>query len=141
MHRPLTRATWPVVPIDVRLVRIEVAWQRLSPPLTELLVAADRLRVRLVDVAHPHRQWRAPISIARKCPVDVVFQPFAESAGTGFLGLPEDTRIAREHLIAKCRRAHEPRLTGVVQKRRAASPAVRVRVLDGRGLPQETAPL
>src|SRR5688572_3673577 len=92
-----------------------------------------------IPIAEPDRQRRTPVSIARERPIDVVGEPFAEALLPRLLGVPVDASVPREHAIAVCGRAHEPRLAGVVEQRRTAAPAVRIRMLDRARLPQRPA--
>ena len=89
-------------------------------------------------VAHPDRQRRAPVAVARDRPVDVVLEPLAEPARPDLRRMPVDARVAREHRVLERRRAHEPRRARVVEQRRAAAPAVRIRVLVQRPAFQST---
>src|SRR5437016_2696328 len=109
--------------------------------LRELGEAADRLRVRFVAVAEPEWQRRAPISIARDRPIDVVLEPFAKAAVSDLGRMPTHASVSRQHRVAICRRSYEPRRASVIQQRRTAPPAVRVRVRDTPSLEQHAAPL
>ncbi len=55
--------------------------------------------------------------------------------------MPVDPRVANQHRILELGRADEPGSAGVVEQRRLATPAVRVRVLMQRRFPEHTAPL
>ena len=68
-------------------------------------------------------------------------EPLAKSSFADRRRMPVDARVARQHRVLERRRAHEPRRARVVQQRRSAAPAVRIRVRDPAGLPQHAAPL
>src|SRR3981081_826691 len=53
--------------------------------------------------------------------------------------MPVDARVADEHRVLELGRADEPRSARVIQKRRLAPPAMWVRVLVQRRLPEHTA--
>src|SRR5438067_1678949 len=55
--------------------------------------------------------------------------------------MPVHGRVAREHRVAVRGGPHEPRGASVVQQRRIAAPAVRVRVHDAPRLPEYATPL
>src|SRR5699024_7513122 len=86
-HRPLARAARPDVLIDPRLVRIEVLGQ-LAHTLGQLRERADHLSMLRIRVADPDWERCAPITIARERPIDVAFQPLAETTGTDLRRVP-----------------------------------------------------
>ena len=79
-------------------------------------------------VAAPHRQRRAPEAVAGERPVDVVLEPVAEAAVLDVLRVPADRLVLAQHLVLVRGGAREPGGLGPVDERRAAPPAVRVRV-------------
>ena len=140
-HRPPPARRRPRVLVDERLVRVEVRRQRLPDLGGELRVAANDLDLRRVGVIDPHRERAPPVPVARDRPVDVVLEPLAE-APLAYLGrVPVHPGVARQHVVPIGRGAHEPGRAGVLEERRAASPAVRIRVRLGLRLPEQIAAL
>src|SRR5205085_7721543 len=131
----------PRVAVDVRLVWIELIVQPATGAIRELGEAADDLDVRVVLQTEPYRERRSPVPIARNRPIDVVLQPIAEASFTHLRRIPVDGGVPREHRISIGSGAHEPRCPGVVQERRVATPAVRIRVHDAARLPEHAATL
>ena len=125
--------------VDRGTVEVEVG-EVAARPLGELGHRTDA-GVGAAVVAAPHRQRRAPEAVARQRPVDVVLEPVAEASVLDVLGVPADGLVLAQQLVLVRRGAREPRGLGPVDERRAAAPAVRVRVrvvddplqLPGRG--------
>ena len=120
--------------VDERPVRV------LEPHAAELLELGERSdRHRLAGLVAPHRQRRAPVALARDRPVDVVLQPLAHAAVLDVLRVPVDRVVGGQQAVAQRRGGDVPRRLGVVEQRRAAAPAVRVRVQVGLRLEQPAA--
>ncbi len=112
--------------VDEGLVRVDPG-DVASGQLAQLGQRADR---RLVALGTPpDRQRRAPVALARERPVDVVLEPVAEAAALDVLGHPVDRVVDAEQPVAERGRADVPGRAGVVEERRRAAPAERVRVL------------
>ena len=109
--------------VDVRAVQVEVF---LEP---ELGGGADTLLL-LALLAHPERQRRAPVARARDRPVDVVLEPVAHATGLDMRRNPVGVQVVEEQLGLVLRRLHVPGIERVIDQRRAASPALGVRVQD-----------
>src|SRR6185312_11429520 len=124
-----------------RLVRIEVARERVTNARREIGVAANYVDLIGIRVVHPDGKRRAPVSVARYRPVDVVLQPLAEAARADFGRMPVDRGVASQHVVLEAGGAYEPRRACVIQQRRVAAPAVRITVLVLLHLPQSTTPL
>ena len=88
-----------------------------------LLVVAGQV------VADPERQRRAPVTLARQRPVDVVLQPLAEAAIPDMVGHPVDLLIVRQQALLERRRLDVPGRARIVEQRRVAAPAERIGVL------------
>ena len=88
-----------------------------------LLIPARRV------VAHPERQRRAPVALARHAPVDVVRQPLAEAPFLDVLRHPVDPIVVGDELVFERGGLDVPRRARVVEQRRVAAPAERVGVL------------
>ena len=91
----------------------------------EVARAAESPRCRRT-VASPHRNRRAPESVARDRPVAGVLEPLAESAVANVLGHPGDRLVVREQALLQRGDAHEPGADGAVDQRPIAAPAVRI---------------
>src|SRR2546422_6623002 len=127
-HVPAALTAWPCVGIDVRLVGIEIGWERFPPAPGQLLVGADYLAMLAVRIAFPYVERRAPVAVARQGPVDVVLEPFAEPPAAYLGRMPIDLGIDLQHPHLHRGGADEPRAAGVVDERRIAAPAVRIAV-------------
>ena len=115
--------------IDVRLVHAQVVRQLgllpfgLLPHLQprragfgqEFRVAGHRLHVARL-VTHPDRQRRAPVALARQCPVDVGLEEISESPVANVFGQPANLAIVGEHPILELGRANEPALAGILDQ-------------------------
>ena len=120
--------------VHVRPVRVLEA--DAAEPL-ELVVRADADR--LAGLVAPHRQRGAPVALARDRPVDVVLQPLAEASVLDVLRVPVDRLVGGQQAVAQLRGGDVPGGLGVVDQRRPAAPAVRVRVQVGLLLEQAPA--
>src|SRR5450756_1124325 len=87
-------------------------------------------------IADPDGQWSPPVAFTRQRPVLDVLQPVTKSPVLDMVGVPGDLLIVLNHLVLELRRADEPRVLGVVEKRCIASPAERVVVFDPLRLEQ-----
>src|SRR5690348_2241224 len=94
-HHPLLRlpracalGTRPRIDVYVWLVRVEILRELAPPPLSQTLVAPDGFDVRRIAVAHPERERRPPVAVARERPVDVVLEPLAEAPRSGLRRMP-----------------------------------------------------
>ena len=112
--------------VRVRPVRV------LEPDAAELLELGERAdRHRLAGLVAPDGQRGAPVALARDRPVDVVLQPLAHAAVLDVLRVPVDRLVGGQQAVAQRRGADVPGRLGVVEQRRPAAPAVRVRVQVG----------
>ena len=97
-------------------------------PLSCLELVERTDRHGLASVVAPHRQRRAPVALARDRPVDVVLQPLADAPVLDVLGVPVDASRWRPAGGRAAPTSDVPGGLGVVEQRRAAAPAVRIRV-------------
>ena len=125
-HRAGAAGGRPGVVVDKRLVWIKIVGQRPANACRELRKPPDHFDLGRVRVVDPHRQRRAPVSIARNRPVDIVLEPLSKTTGANLRRLPLNLRIPCDHVVLDRRRLHEPRSARVVEERRAAAPAMRI---------------
>ena len=93
----------------------------------------------LAGLVAPDRERRAPVALAGERPVHVVLQPAAHAAVLDVLRVPVDALVGRQQAVAELRGLDVPGRLGVVEQRRAAAPAVRVRVQQALGPEQAAA--
>src|SRR5438309_9512953 len=122
-HHTAALLAWERDRVDVRPVQIGVV---LEPDLggrayASLLTAA---------FADPDRNRRAPVAAARELPVDVVLEPVTHPAGLDMRGNPVGRVVVGDQLRLALGRADVPRVQRVVDQRRLAAPALRIRVQD-----------
>src|SRR3954468_24789161 len=122
-------------------MRIEVGAELLPGAVGEIGVTADDVDVRIIFIADPYRERRAPVAVARDRPVDVALEPGAEPALSHFRRMPVDARVPRKHRVLVAARLHEPRRARVVDERRSAAPAMRIRMHVLAGAEQQAATL
>src|SRR5205823_14836259 len=96
----------------------------------ELFGALDRAYLSAV-LAHPKRQWSAPVAGARKCPVDVVAEPLAHPPLLYVGGDPVGLGVVFHELVLVLVGLDVPAVKRVIDERRAAAPAERIGVSDG----------
>ena len=82
----------------------------------QLVVAADGLGVAGL-FAHPDRQRRAPIALARQGPIDVCLEEIAEPPVADVLGQPVDPAVVGQHLFLEGGCADEPAFAGILDQR------------------------
>ena len=130
--RPRALATGQRDPVDVRPVDVVVHGE---PDL------GDRANAPLVAaaLAHPDRQRRAPVAVARQAPVHSALEPVAHAPVADVVRDPVDAGVGRQELGLARAGAHEPGVQGVVEQRRVAAPAERVGVADGALLVEQPA--
>ena len=116
--------------VHERPVRVELLAHLHHGVVAQRLERPDG-RDLLAVVAAPERQRRAPVALAADGPVDVALEPAAEAAVLDVLGVPAHLLVERQHAVAHIGGADVPRRLGVIEQRRGAAPAVRVRVLVG----------
>ncbi|MPN47743.1 hypothetical protein SDC9_195347 [bioreactor metagenome] len=92
----------------------------------ELLTRADH--VDMPAFAHPNRQRRAPVALTRDAPVDDVFEEIAHAAFLDRLRNPVDAAVEGDELLLDRGHLDEPALSGVIDQRGIAAPAVGVAV-------------
>ena len=114
--------------VDPWTVRVEVLTHIHRRTLAQFGKGADG-RDRRALVTAPEGQRSAPIALPGDGPVDVALEPAAEPAVAHVLRMPAHVRVEGQHAVAHVGGADVPRRLGVVEERRAAPPAVRVRVL------------
>ncbi len=122
--------TWDGHIIDVGAVQVHAG--EVAPGKLRELLGRAHARVVLAVVASPDGNRRAPVTVARERPVDVVLEPVAETAVLDVFGVPVDGLVLREEVGLVRRRAREPGGLGPVDEGRVAAPAVwiGVRVVD-----------
>ena len=110
----------------VRPVQVHVS----EVAVGQLRQLRDRTDARVVPAvaAAPHRDRRAPVTVARQRPVDVVGEPVAEASVLDVLRMPVDLLVLAEKRVFRGRRAREPRGLRPVDEWCLATPAVRIRV-------------
>ena len=111
----------------------------VARPGAELGERSDADHLRGVGVVAPDRQRGAPVPVARERPVDVVLEPPAVAAVLDVRRVPVRPLVLLDQAVADLGGADEPRGQRVVDQRRVAAPAVRIRVLVGLGAPQHAA--
>ena len=105
--------------------------------LLELLNAAHHMAVAALTL--PHIQRGAPIPVAANAPILHVFQPVAKPAFADALRHPMHGVVVADQIILYRSHADKPRLSGIVDKRRIAAPAMGVTVFKHRGGKQQAA--
>jgi len=134
MHRAAALFAADGDPVDVGPVEFEVLRHVVSERL-ELRARADHVPV--AALAHPYRQRRAPVPLAREAPIDHVFEEVAHASFLDVVRHPVDRAVRGEQPVADGRHADEPRRARVVDQRRVAAPAERVVVLEALGLDEQ----
>ena len=86
--------------VDVGAVQVV---RRRAAALADVLERPRAEDVRLVVLAAPDRQRRAPVALARQRPVDVVLEPLAEAPVLDVLGVPVDRLVGGEQLLLDAR--------------------------------------
>ena len=84
--------------------------------------------------AFPDVERGAPVAVAGNRPVLHVLEPVAEAALADGFGDPVDGVVVLNEVVADGGHLDIPRFAGVVDQRRVAAPAVRVIVLELRGV-------
>ena len=90
-------------------------------------------------VANPHGKRRSPVSVARNTPIDDVFQEVAHAARADCGRNPVDRAVYFQQFVLDRRHFDKPRLARVVDKRRVATPAMRITVFVQRRGQQQAA--
>ena len=122
----------------MRLVRVEIGAQRRARSCSERCKAVDDLDVRRLSASQTQTGSGVPQYRSREMAQSMLpRQPLAEPARPDFRRVPPHAAVARQHRIAERRRPHEPGRPRVVQERSAAPPAMRIRVRQPLGSPQQ----
>ena len=74
----------------------------------------------------PDRQWSTPITRTAKVPVIQIFQPLAETAGSGRFRFPVDGFIQFHHSLLASGRTDKPAIQWIIKHRFVCTPAVRI---------------
>ena len=120
--------------VDGRAVRVDA--RHVAPAqVGQLGQRADAAHV--PAPAAPDRQRRAPVAVARQGPVDVVLEPLAEAPVLDVRRVPVHGLVGRQQVVLAGRRGDVPARLAPVDQRRAAAPAVRVRVDVGEAAQQQ----
>ena len=112
--------------VYIRTVEFNIIWH-IRPEFLQFGDTADTVRMSAV-VTHPDRQGSAPIAFTTQSPVDIVFQPVAETSVFDMLWIPVDLLIVLMHLIPDGGRLDEPRFTGIVEQGVITPPTERILV-------------
>ena len=126
--------------VDEGAVRIRQV-QRFPLPraVAQLVERAHRFGA-ATHLATPDRQRRAPVALATDRPVHVVGQPVAVAAVAQVFRVPVDQLAVRStERVQHLGRGDVPGRLGVVEQRRLAAPAERIRVMN-RGVVRQQAP-
>ena len=129
-----TRAAGEGHVVDGRPVRVD-ARHVPSAQVGQLGQGSDTAQV--PPPAAPDRQRRPPVAVARQRPVDVVLEPFAEAPVLDVPRVPVHRLVGRQQVGLAGRRGDVPARLAPVDQRRAAAPAVRVRVHVGEAAQQQ----
>jgi hypothetical protein len=124
----MTSGTRRIVPVPDGAGKVERA-EVLARVRPELRERADDDELGRVRVVAPDRERGAPVALARQRPVDVVLQPRAVPAVLDVRRVPGGLLVLLEQALADLGGADEPAGQRVVDQRRVAAPAVRIRVL------------
>ena len=124
-------------PVDARAVQVDIR-HGFAAQFLEFRQGADAVVVALA--VRPHRQRRAPETLPRQRPVDVVLEPVAEPPLPDGFGDPVDGAVEGHHPVPDLRGADIPGLLGVVDQRVAGAPAERV-VVPGLLVQEHETPL
>ena len=125
-HGVTALSTRPVRLIDRRLVEVKSTGQPTRLGL-QLGAAADSL-FGTAAITYPERQRRAPVTIARDVPVDVVLKPLAKATAANLGRNPAHLLVELDHALFHGAGAQVPRRHGVVEERRVTAPAMRIAV-------------
>jgi len=142
-HSPHGRLAAGVVGVGARQLVDEGSVEIVGPHAEvalELVEAAVDVDARVVGiVALPHRDRRAPESVARDGPIPGALEPLAEEALFHVLGDPVDLAIHLHHALADGTHLHIPGIESLVDERLVGAPAVGIVVEVGLLLDQRAA--
>ncbi len=89
-------------------------------------------RVLMTTFTFPDIKWCAPVTVTAQPPILNVFKPVAEASLADTFRHPVDGIVVADEIITDIGHADKPRITRIVQKRRMATPAVRITVFEYR---------
>ena len=115
--------------IDIRPVQFDIIWAVIRHFL-KLGNASDRVHVPALTL--PDIQRCSPVTVTADPPILNIFDPVAETPFSDTLRNPVDRIVVGNQIVAHCRHLNEPRLTGIIDQRSVAPPAMGITVLELR---------
>ena len=122
--------------VDKRLMQLDIV-RAVVAHFLQFGLGSDCVLMAAV-IADPYRKRSSPVAVTGKSPVLDIFKPVAETAFADALRDPVDLLIIGYQFILDLSHADEPGFTRIVDERCAASPAVRIVVLELRSSDQKS---
>ena len=116
--------------VDERLVKLDIV-RAICRHCLQFFLGTDRVLLAAV-VADPYRKRCAPVTVTGQSPVLNILEPVAKTSFADALRDPVDLLIILYQFILDLSHADEPGFTRIVDERCAASPAVRIVMLELR---------
>ena len=100
------------------------------PRLRAQLLARPDTVLMTAGIADPDRQRRSPVTVPPQRPINIIFEPVAETTVLNMTGVPVDPLVQLDQPVLEFARPDIPDRPRVVQERRVAAPAERIRMAD-----------
>ena len=122
--------------IDIRTVKFYFCCFRIPTLLSQLCTASDGFHMTALTL--PYVQRSSPVTVTGNTPVLDILQPVTETSFTDGFRNPVYCSIVAHQIVFDCCHLDKPGFSCVIDQWCITSPAVRITVLEFRGIKEQS---